>query len=68
MQWYKRKNFNSEKIARLSKTLNIPMISSLLLQRGIGTLRVQNIFLDPIGLNCMILSMKDMNKAVDRIL
>ena len=69
MQWYKRKNFNSEKIARLSKTLNIPdVISSLLLQRGIVDFESAKHFFRPdwSQLHNPFL-MKDMNKAVDRI-
>ena len=69
MQWYKRKNFNSEKIARLSKTLNIPdVISSLLLQRGIVDFESAKNFFRPdwSQLHNPFL-MKDMNKAVDRI-
>ena len=69
MQWYKRKNFNSEKIARLSKTLNIPdVISSLLLQRGIVDFESAKHFFRPdwSQLHDPFL-MKDMNKAVDRI-
>ena len=69
MQWYKRKNFNSEKIARLSKTLNIPdVISSLLLQRGIADFESAKHFFRPdwSQLHDPFL-MKDMNKAVDRI-
>ena len=55
MQWKKRKNLNSEKISRLSKTLNIPnVISSLLIQRGIEDFESAKHFLDPIGLNCII--------------
>ena len=70
MQWYKRKNFNSEKIARLSKTLNIPnVISSLLLQRGIEDFESAKNFFRPdwSQLHNPFL-MKDMNKAVDRII
>ena len=69
MQWYKRKNFNSEKIVRLSKTLNIPdVISSLLLQRGIVDFESAKHFFRPdwSQLHNPFL-MKDMNKAVDRI-
>ena len=69
MQWYKRKNFNSEKIARLSKTLNVPdVISSLLLQRGIVDFESAKHFFRPdwSQLHNPFL-MKDMNKAVDRI-
>ncbi|MFL2603343.1 MAG: single-stranded-DNA-specific exonuclease RecJ [Flavobacteriaceae bacterium] len=69
MQWYKRKNFNSEKIERLSKTLNIPdVISSLLLQRGIVDFESAKHFFRPdwSQLHNPFL-MKDMNKAVDRI-
>ena len=69
MQWYKRKNFNYEKIARLSKTLNIPdVISSLLLQRGIVDFESAKHFFRPdwSQLHDPFL-MKDMNKAVDRI-
>ena len=69
MQWYKRKIFNSEKIARLSKTLNIPdVISSLLLQRGIVDFESAKHFFRPdwSQLHNPFL-MKDMNKAVDRI-
>ena len=69
MQWYKRKNFNSEKIERLSKTLNIPnVISSLLLQRGIMDFESAKHFFRPdwSQLHNPFL-MKDMNKAVDRI-
>ena len=69
MQWYKRKNFNSEKIARLSKTLNIPnVISSLLLQRGIEDFESAKNFFRPdwSQLHDPFL-MKDMINAVDRI-
>ena len=69
MQWYKRKNFNSEKIARLSKTLNIPnVISSLLLQRGIEDFESAKYFFRPdwSQLHDPFL-MKDMINAVDRI-
>ena len=70
MQWYKRKNFNYEKIAKLSKTLNVPdAISSLLLQRGIADFESAKLFFRPdwSQLHDPFL-MKDMNKAVDRIL
>ena len=70
MQWYKRKNFNYEKIAKLSKTLNVPdAISSLLLQRGIADFESAKHFFRPdwSQLHDPFL-MKDMNKAVDRIL
>ena len=70
MQWYKRKNFNYEKIAKLSKTLNVPdAISSLLLQRGITDFESAKLFFRPdwSQLHDPFL-MKDMNKAVDRIL
>ena len=69
MQWYKRKNFNSEKIARLSKTLNIPdVISSLLLQRGIVDFESAKHFFRPdwSQLHDPFL-MKDMSNAVERI-
>ena len=69
MQWYKRKNFNYEKIAKLSKTLNVPdAISSLLLQRGIVDFESAKHFFRPdwSQLHNPFL-MKDMNKAVDRI-
>ena len=69
MQWYKRKNFNYEKIAKLSKTLNVPdAISSLLLQRGIVDFESAKLFFRPdwSQLHDPFL-MKDMNKAVDRI-
>ena len=70
MQWYKRKNFNYEKIEKLSKTLNVPdAISSLLLQRGIADFESAKLFFRPdwSQLHDPFL-MKDMNKAVDRIL
>ena len=69
MQWYKRKNFNSEKIARLSKILNISnVISSLLLQRGIEDFESAKYFFRPdwSQLHDPFL-MKDMINAVDRI-
>ena len=69
MQWKKRKNLNSEKISRLSKTLNIPnVISSLLIQRGIEDFESAKHFFRPdwSQLHDPFL-MKDMNKAVDRI-
>ena len=69
MQWYKRKNFNSEKIARLSKNLNIPnVISSLLLQRGIENFESAKHFFRPDWSQLYDpFLMKDMINAVDRI-
>ena len=69
MQWKKRKNLNSEKISRLSKTLNIPnVISSLLIQRGIEDFESAKHFFRPdwSQLHDPFL-MKDMSNAVERI-
>ena len=69
MQWKKRKNLNSEKISRLSKTLNIPnVISSLLIQRGIEDFESAKHFFRPdwSQLHNPFL-MKDMSNAVERI-
>ena len=69
MQWKKRKNLNSEKISRLSKTLNIPnVISSLLIQRGIEDFEsAKHIFRPAWSQLHDPFLMNDMNKAVDRI-